>query len=637
MAIADPFVASMLAESASAATSVANAAQVCASQAIGAVESSDHITATFVPWTGPKSIHIPQLGADRFKRVQFPRWSPVNLPDPPTVGHIDKVTADAFPTQEPLDFGNANFPQLGQMPEFKKVPPTGSYSFSIPNPPDIYNPGDARLLDYESIRDFNFNAPSAEFITPDTNLPNGFKNFDELVTHIRSAIFDGTPEFIGLTSVTNDVFNYCQGIVNYLGAELMEFLTARLRDPKADALPEQASISERMEERISDARRAADDRFFSGYEWRFPAPVVTAVRSAIEQAATAVSRQARRQVGLKSAELSLGIYELCSETVVALLNAFAENKLKQAEAILRAHEAALRYAKTVVYAAIKQCEIENELFGNLPLQLAETQLNIAENELKVCLFNLILAEARIKEEKSKQNYNVLEVAKYNSEQEQYRLEAGICAAQVSAAKREVELNKILPSLYQLSAKVFAARIEAYEAEIAGQVAGIEQEVAKAEQYKAIADVYVEKVDAFNSEINVKREILNAQALRNDAVISAYKAACTAALGKPIIELSEFNYELSEFETLCKLKSDELSAGIKQYQALTDTIIKVLNAKRDEAESARNSLMEIVDVELKKQKQISETFLHAASQNAGMAGEAIHAANAIASSGIIEEI
>ena len=371
----------------------------------------------------------------------------------------------------------------------------------------------------------------------------------------------------------------------------------------------------------------ADDQDRSG--WMLPAAARQALQAAAEQVAQAWRAHALSQHDTKTMELSLAFFESTGDLFENLYGGYLALRKGEIEQVLEAHRLSLAYAKQTISALLAQYEAENFTRNEIEQKKAEAQLAVFEAELKVAMTRFELAKAQLEAEQGRLENDSNLIKLYQADLTRADLDVKLYAAQVAAARSEIEVNSLPQELFALQVRMFDALINAHEskvraylAEVATNEAVVDGELAKVKAFEAEAQ-------AFNSLITAKAQLTGAQADRNKQVVAEFSALVKAELAR--IEQSSLKdqHGLSAYEVQLEDILADAKLALKKLSVDMEYDNKQADAEQQALDATNQRALALVNIELERLKAIAEVNARGASIMANMAEGAMSAANGVA--------
>ena len=572
-------------------------------------------------------------GADNLPdpKPGFPPWPELALDPAPALRSLDTITA-AFSADFPeLTFPAFDYPAIAGLPDFDFIMPVVDSAVTMPDLPALEVGFTPDRMDSLPIVTPTLALPDTTFAPIDTTVSFDPNTFPVAYSRFKSDIFGGVGGLPGLDSLLTELRALTHTALDILLPELMALIRARMTDRYSPVLAYQSELQQRLIDRL-DAERdrvlaMADDQDRSG--WMLPAAARQALQAAAEQVAQAWRAHALSQHDTKTMELSLAFFESTGDLFENLYGGYLALRKGEIEQVLEAHRLSLAYAKQTISALLAQYEAENFTRNEIEQKKAEAQLAVFEAELKVAMTRFELAKAQLEAEQGRLENDSNLIKLYQADLTRADLDVKLYAAQVAAARSEVEVNSLPQEVFALQVRMFDALINAHEskvraylAEVATNEAVVDGELAKVKAFEAEAQ-------AFNSLITAKAQLTGAQAERNKQVVDEFSALVKAELAR--IEQSSLKdqHGLAAYEVQLEDILADAKLALKKLSVDMEYDNRKVAAEQQALDATNQRALVLVHVELERLKAIAEVNARGASIMANMAEGAMSAANGVA--------
>ena len=634
---AEADVSALLSHATGAASSLASSASSMVNAAILTIQKTVQFPAPPLPT--PAETGISMGGVDTLPETKpgFPAWPELALDPAPGLRDLDTIDAE-FTTDFPeLSFPAFDYPATAGLPAFDFVMPAVSSAVTMPALPALEVGFTPDRMDSLPVVTPTLTLPDTTFAPIDATIDFDPNTFASAYSQFKTNIFGGVGGLPGLDTLLAELRALTHTALDILLPELMTLIRARLTDRYSPVLAYQAELQQRLVDRL-DAERdrvlaMADDQDRSG--WMLPAAARQALQAAAEQVAQAWRSHALSQHDTKTMELSLAFFEATGDLFENLYGGYLALRKGAIEQVLEAHRLSLTYAKQTIAALLAQYEAENFTRTEVEQKKAEAQLAVFEAELKVALTRYEIAKAQLEAEQGRLENDSNLIKLYQSDLTRADLDVKLYAAQVAAARSEVEAGSLPQEVFALQVRMFDALINAHEskvraylAEVATNEAVVDGELAKVKAFEAEAQ-------AFNSLISAKAQLTGAQADRNKQIVAEFSALVKAEMARIEQSALKDQHGLAAYEVQLEDVLADAKLALKQLSVDMEYDTRRTDAKQQAIAATDQRALALVNVELERLKAIAEVNARGAAIMANMAEGAMSAANGVAGA-IFEE-
>jgi len=631
---AESEVSTLLNHATGAASSLASSSRSLIDAAIVTIQKT--VRFPVPPPPTPSDSGISMGGADNLPdpKPGFPPWPELALDPAPALRSLDTITA-AFSTEFPeLTFPAFDYPAIAGMPDFDFIMPVVDSAVTMPDLPALEVGFTPDRMDSLPIVTPTLALPDTTFAPIDTTVSFDPETFSDANKAFKNSILGGTMTIPGVdTLLTEYPFLYNDALF-----VIFPILLAKIRNTfsgiYAPVLAYNADIVTRMEDsiRVNIVPKAEKNILNDGENrsgWIMPEAVKNAIITSTGHYIEALKTQALNKYEIKSKELSMLFFESTTELFNSLYLAYTELCKSEIAQALEAHKFSLDYAKKTITALLKNCEVENFTKNELEQKKAEAELAVFEAELKVATTRFELAKAQLEAEQGRLENDSNLIKLYQADLTRADLDVKLYAAQVAAARSEVEVNSLPQEVFALQVRMFDALINAHEskvraylAEVATNEAVVDGELAKVKAFEAEAQ-------AFNSLITAKAQLTGAQADRNKQVVAEFSALVKAELAR--IEQSSLKdqHGLAAYEVQLEDILADAKLALKKLSVDMEYDNKQADAEQQALDATNQRALALVRVELDRLKAVAEVNARGASIMANMAEGAMSAANGVA--------
>lgn len=539
----------------------------------------------------------------------LPQWSwpPFQRPDPPN--------APPEPTLE-----SAPFPDL-----------------TLPLAPEIVFPGPVGLLSVESVAaSLTINLPNLDLlIPPDPALPAVDSSAE---ARMRDGLMGGVAGMPGLTGLLADADDFTVRARSLLDP-LLNVIEGRFAD-------RHAAVFSTKEQRIADladtrlallsARTETDltdliDR--SG--WTLPAPVQAALRQRVQQQVVALDGMRTDGRALRVMDQARRMMAFCTELYGSLREGLETLRSTEIDAILGAHDAAVRLARQKIETLAQIFEAEHFRKYDLRTAYAEARLKVFESELAVERLRYDTIRQQIANEGLRQDQDRALVEQYETEAAIRTARLGVIEAQIDAARAEIDFQAFDTERFQARIDWFAARVNADEARLRRMLAEIEGNEAELQRQTAALQQYEMEMRGYEKHINVKSEDGNKKSAINDAMMDAYQGTIRAATLPVEHSLLLARQQLAAHEINAKIFSQDADLSRKLQKIDMDFLEQRQRLRRDVLRTFQELAADATETELGRRQAVAQVNARGAAVLANMGQGAMSAATMVGG-GILEE-
>jgi hypothetical protein len=585
------------------------------------------------PW-----LDLPSLDSREIP-LSFPAWPEIDFEEPPalespgivvTLGGAGSEMSPVLPDFPDLTLPDFDYPSLARVGTFSKAVPVVSTEITLPDLPDLNPPSSPTWVALNSITLPNLSVATPAFASIDTTLDIDSDAYAASLTQFNDAIFNGAEGVPGLDGLLTELSQWMEGVLEALTPSVLSIMESRFTDVRASILGFHEDVQARLTVRLQDEyQRVATQIATARSGWDLPALVQNALTATVQQVSQSWVQQAESQVETKLDELKMGFFEFCGELYESLQKAIVAAKVKEIEYVLEAHRLSIAYAKQSVKGLLKMYDLETFTQQNFYFKKAEAQLQLFEAELKIAMVRYELAKAQLSVEKAQQDYDALAIKQYQIESEAAGLDVQLYASQVSAARTELALLKLPFEVFEAQVKAFDAQIDGHLALVNGRIAELEGDSAKVEGEKAKLNAFIAEVRGFEKVIQVKRETINTQINRNEAVIAQYEAEIRAFFAPIEQSLLQNEYELKKYTVLAEDYLADARWAAEAAQVELEFLQREQEGLMTAFQETQDRGRELMEFELKRLDAIAGVNAKGAAILADMAGGAMSAANGLA--------
>lgn len=633
---AETDVANLLNHATSAASTLASAANTLVSAAITTIQKTVHVPS---PPTHTRDSGVSGGGGEGLKEVPpvFPTWTEFDLKTPPNLQDLETITAKFTKEFPDLDLPAFHYSAIAGLPNFRFSFPTVDTTITMPPLPPTEVGFTPDRMDSLAITTPVLSLPATTFIPINTTISFDPNTFNSAYIQFRSDIFGGVGGIPGLDSLLTELRELTSMALDVLLPELMTLIRTRLNDRYSPVLAYHADLQQRLIERLNAERdrllAMAEDQDRSG--WTLPAAVRQALRATAEQVAQAWQANALSQHDTKTMELSLAFFEATGDLFENLYSGYLALRKGEIDQVLEAHRLSLAYAKQVISALLAQYEAENFTRNEMEQKKAEAKLAVFEAELKLAMTRFELAKAQLEAEQGRLDNDSNLIKLYQADLTQSGLDVQLYAAQVSAARGEVEVQGLPQEIFSLKVRLYDALINAHESKIRAYLADIAKDSAIVEGELSKVQAFEAEARAFTTLIGAKTQLVVSQADRNKQVVSEFEALVKAGLMEIEQSALKDKHSLAVYEVQLEDVLADAKVALKKLSVDMDYDNKKTDAEQRALDITERRGMALVDVELDRLKAIAEVNARGASIMASMAEGAMSAANGVAGA-IFEE-
>lgn len=628
---AESDVAALLSHATNAASSLASTSRSLIDAAIATIQKTVRFP---VPPPTPSAVgirrHAVSVGLPEPK-PGFPPWPKLDLGNAPALRELDTIGADFTADFPELTFPDFDYPAIAGLPEFDFIMPAVDSAVTLPDLPALEVGFTPDRMDSLPITTPILTLPDTTFAPIDTTVSFDPNTFASAYSAFKADIFGGVGGLSGLDSLLAELHTLTATALDILLPELMTLIRARLTDRYSPVLAYQAELQQRLIDRL-DAERdrvlaMADDQDRSG--WSLPAAARQALQAAAEQVAQAWRSHALSQHDTKTMELSLAFFEATGDLFENLYGGYLALRKGAIEQVLEAHRLSLACAKQTIAALLAQYEAENFTRNEIEQKKAEAKLAVFEAELKVATTRFELAKAQLEAEQGRLENDSNLIKLYQSDLTRADLDVKLYAAQVAAARSEVEAGSLPQEVFALQVRMFDALINAHEskvraylAEVATNEAVVDGELAKVKAFEAEAQ-------AFNSLITAKAQLTGAQADRNKQIVAEFSALVKAEMARIEQSSMKDQHRLAAYEVQLEDVLADAKLALKKLSVDLEYDNRKVGAEQQALDATNQRSLALVRVELDRLKTIAEVNARGANIMANMAEGAMSAANGVA--------
>lgn len=587
------------------------------------------------PWT--QQLHVVP---DREQPIDFPQWPEIEFTDPPELTTLEPVgtsvyygigaTGDGLPEFPELALPAFSYSSVPRIDHFSKVAPEFSVNTAVPSIQTTHLPSSPIWMPLRNITKPSLHVTPPTFAPIDTSIDNMNAAYQDTLDQFNTAIFSGSDGVPGLDSVLSELTTWMDRVIDALLNPVLSIVAERFTDVSATILKFHQEIQDRLTERLKEeqdrvAAIVSTDR--SG--WDLPVLVQQALTAMTHQVSQSWMQQAQSQTTTKVEELKLEFFEFCGGLCESLQKIIVTAKTNEIEYILETHKQAIAYAKQSIRHLLSLYSLENFTQQDFFFKEAEAKLRLFEAELKVAMIRYEAANAKLRVEKIKQDQDALEIKQYQQETEAASLDVQMYASQIEAIKTELAIKKLPFEVFEAQVKAFDAQIDGYTALVSSQIAELEGDSAKVEGEKAKVRAHLAKVRGFEKSIQVKRETINSQIQRNEAVINQYESEIRAFFAPIEQSLLLNEYELKKYAVIiddyladAKIAAEAAKVDLEFLQKEQEGLMTAFQATQERG-------IDLMNFELKRLDAIADVNAKGAAIMADMAGGAMSAANGIA--------
>lgn len=555
--------------------------------------------------------------------ISFPEWPKVQLESIPNTQAFNTVDLSisnlSFPT---LNFPAFNYSKIAKAPLFTGAVPSEFTSIEIPTAPpgeSIYSPSFIEPLSLDAVA---FIRPEVELDKLNITLPVWNDPF--------GTTFNGIIDKIGedVTPLIDVLGNWYKSDLDSVLVPALELLKTRLQNKLSPVWEEYTSLRNRLTTRLVDEENRVKYLIPNRSGFRLPAAVLVAQNNFVNQISTAWKAYAEEQVDVVVLKAAVDFFQICGELATSFTTTIQKLKEQEIKLLLEAHKTALIYAKAVITALLEKYNVDVLLRADIFLQREEAEVKAFEAELEVALLQYEEAQFKLKVEEAKQTYDEVLVEKLRNEVAVASGEVQRVATIVSSARLEVRLRKIPITQFELKVKEFEAKVNAYEANIASIVFEIEGDMAAAEGQLKKLEGYEESIKAFKALINTKETIIEAQSVRNEAVINEFKQRILTVLAPIEKEVLDSGYDLKKYETLIEQLIADAKLAIETAKVELNYRTKQQEGQREAYQLKIEQDFALLKSELSRLEGIASVNEHGANVMQEMSRGAMSAVNGV---------
>ena len=566
----------------------------------------------------------------------FPAWPLVTFNDPPPTQEQDVVNIDIdsikFPNFAIPDF---KYPALAGVPKFNLTTPNIDAEQALPNVPNTDSLFTPNFSDELPVDQVTMAVTPSEFM-PISEISFNPETFDNAFSKFKSSIMGGRGKIPGLDGLIEELHSWSQTTLDAILPLVLEVISKQINSKYSAVLAFQSDIRARLTDRLVEEQARVNAALNDKSGWGLPQAVLVARQAVLSQILSAVTADINSAADTQTAELSLDFFEVCGEILANFTTMLQKVKAQEIAMVLEAHEQALAYAKAAIAALLTEYEVNNFTMQDIEYKQAESNLKLFEAELTVAMLTYEVARANLQVEEAKQENDSAAIQACQSKVASAQRSVELYAAQVTAAKSEVQLKKLPVDRFVLMVKAYDSRINAFEAEVSAQVAAITSDTAMVEGQLKKVEAYEAEARGFMKLMETKQSILEAEATRNDAVIAEFEMRVKAMISKLEKDILDNNYEMKKYEVLAadalaeaKLKLDKLKSEFDFSAANQDGKLKAYELTQERG-------IELMKVELERLSAIAEVNEHGANTMAHVALGAMSSVNAIAAAILSED-
>ena len=584
-------------------------------------------------WSPSEFTWARDLGGDRTKPSpppSFPMWPELDLGEVPPTQEINDLDPDPEPSLEPIDLPAFTYSEVADLVEFNRAEPTIDTALSLPSLPDTAVHRTVTLRELLPITDPEIVAPEVAFDPVAVSIDFDPTVFPAAFAQFTGDIFGGAGGLPGIDTLLTELGEWTTGALDTLKPLVLETIAQRFRDRYAPVLVFSDDLQQRLDERLDTEQRRVMDVLVDPSGWDRPAAAQAALLKTAAQAAKAWAAQAQSQSDTQTAELALSMFEFCGDLFDRLNQGVQALKIKELEQVLEAHRLAIAYAKQATAALLAAFEANYFTRQNLELKKSEAQVAVFEANLKLAMTQYEVANANLEVEKARQDTDAERIALYQTQMEQAGIATTLYAAQVSAARSELDGIKLPLDVFESRVKVFDAQVNAHQARVSGRLAQIEGDSAKVNAQLAKVSAFEAEVAGFEELIATRSAVVQSETERNDAVIAEFKTKVQAVMRTLEKDMLKNKYDFSKYQVLSDHVISEAQFALKEAEVESHYTEQLQGGIRDAYQITQTQLVSVADEELNRLKTLAEVNADGARIMESMASGAMSAANGVAS-------
>lgn len=628
---AESELSAILSHATSSASSLTASAQGLVNTAVAVID--DPVTLPKIP-TVIKAQKLADFNELKFAPIDtkagksgIPPFPTIIIPDLPDLIDVAEVNNDFDAILTSLNFPAFRYGSVGNPPNFNTAEPFINSYVTTPTAPNMSLPVSPALMGLNSLPETSVAIQSTEFVDIDVNLNFDANFFPTQLSQFTTSIFSGNEGVRGLDELLSEISDMSNQALGAVFTDWLNLLNAHLTNRYELGTHSQfTALTTAIENEARRAKDAVVDR--SG--WELPALSQIALNATLQQAINTWTAQAESEQQTDTWEHAQSLFELSAVLYEKLRRAIQELKTKEIELVLEAHSQSIAYAKQITDALLIAFNIDNYMQYDLEYKKAESKLKLFEEKLKIELIKYELVFAQLEIEKLKQEQDGILIEQYNTELQRLDSENKLLAAQITAAKNELELKTLPIEIYELQIRAFVSQVNATQAKVAGLVAEIEGNEAKINAEAAKVKGYDAEVDAFVTEVQAIRAKIQSQKARNDSVLDELQAKVKAALAPIEVSASEAEYGLHVYTAAAKEFLSTAESNLEKAKLDDRWREEEQKGLFDEYKLTREQALTIAGKKLQILKAIADVNNEGSQVMAQMAGGAMSAANGIAS-------
>lgn len=573
------------------------------------------------------------LGGDRTKPSpppSFPMWPELELGEVPQTQEIGEIDAGLEPVLDPPKLPSFRYHEVAELAEFNRAEPTIDTTFSLPSRPDTAVHRTVTLRELLPLVRPNIVTPEVVFDPVAVSIDFDPTVFPAAFAQFTGDIFGGAGGLPGIDTLLTELGEWTTGALDTLKPLVLETITQRFKDRYAPVLAFADDLRQRLEERLDTEQRRVMDALVDPSGWDRPAAAQAALLKTAAQVAKAWAAQAQSQSDTQTAELALAMFEFCGDLFDRLNQSVQALKIKELEQVLEAHRLAIAYAKRATAALLTAFEAEYFTRQNLELKKSVAKVAVFEANLKLSMTQYEVANANLEVEKARQDTDAERIALYQTQMEQAGIATTLYAAQVSAARSELDGIKLPLDVFESRVKVFDAQVNAHQARVSGRLAQIEGDSAKVNAKLAKVSAFEAEVAGFEELIATRSAVVQSETERNDAVIAEFKTKVQAVMRTLEKDMLKNKYDFSKYQVLSDHVISEAQFALKEAEVESHYTEQLQGGIRDAYQITQTQLVSVADEELNRLKTLAEVNADGARIMESMASSAMSAANGVAS-------
>jgi hypothetical protein len=531
-----------------------------------------------------------------------------------------------------------------QRPEPTNPPPDPSLeatSFAPPtlpsSAPEVAFPEMPALLSIDDVAaTLTINLPNLDLVLPpDPTLPTVDPNAE---ARMRDGLLGGVAGMTGLTPLL-------------VGADDFAVRARALWDPLLGTIEgrfaaRHAAVFSIKEQRIAElagarlallgARTEADITDLTVRSgWALPAPVQAALRQRIQQQVSALVGLRTDNKALRVMDQAKQMMAFCTELYGKLREGLEALRATEIDAILGAHDAAVKLARQKIETLAKIFEAEHFRKYDLRTAYAEARIQVFESELAVERLRYDAVRQQIANEELRQDSDRFLVEQYGSEADARAARLGVIEAQIDAARAEIDFQAFAIERFRARINLFAAKVNADEARLRRMLAEIEGNEAELQRQTALYRRYDMEVRAYEQQVDVKAKDGQKRQDINSAMMEAYQGVVKAATLPVEHSLLLARQKLAAHEINAKIFSQDADLARKLQKIDMDFLEERQRLRRDVLRTFQDLANDATEIELGRRQAVAQVNARGAAVLAGMAEGAMSAATMVGG-GVLEE-